>query len=41
MAFMIPSDIETFYTDGERQFYLFLMKVAKPDFDHKINRGQE
>ena len=41
MAFMIPSDIEAFHTEGERQFYLFLMKVAKPDSDHKRNRGQE
>ncbi len=41
MAFMIPSDIETFHTDGERQFYLLLMNVAKPDSDYKRNRGQQ
>jgi len=41
MAFMILSDIEAFHTDGERQFYLFPMKVAKPDSDYKRNRGQE
>jgi hypothetical protein len=34
MAFMIPSDNEAFNTEGERQFYNFLMKIAKPDADY-------
>lgn len=35
MAFMILSDIETFHADGERQFYLFLIKVGKPGSGYK------
>jgi hypothetical protein len=35
MATMIPDSVETFSTDGEKSFYCFLQKVAKPD-DHFI-----
>jgi hypothetical protein len=35
MATMIPNNIETFSTAGEKAFYCFLQKVAKPD-DHFI-----
>jgi superfamily I DNA/RNA helicase len=28
---MIPSDVEQFETEGERQFYRFLERVARPD----------
>jgi hypothetical protein len=31
MATMIPSDVDQFTTDGERQFYRFLERVARPD----------
>ena len=31
MATMIPSDVGQFTTDGERQFYRFLERVARPD----------
>lgn len=31
MATMIPSGIENFKTDGEKQFYRFLETVGKPD----------
>ncbi|MGB4549489.1 MAG: NERD domain-containing protein/DEAD/DEAH box helicase, partial [Syntrophales bacterium] len=31
MATMIPSDVEQFETEGERQFYRFLERVARPD----------
>lgn len=31
MAFMLPQDVQEFTTDGEKQFYLFLELVAKPD----------
>jgi hypothetical protein len=31
MALMIPENVETFTTVGERQFYKFLEAVAKPD----------
>lgn len=31
MATMIPSDVGQFKTDGERQFYKFLERVARPD----------
>jgi hypothetical protein len=41
MVFMTPSDNEAFHTDGEKQFYNFLMKVVKPDSDYKRNRGQQ
>ncbi|GEM_PF-3171126 len=41
MAFMISADIEVFHTEGERQSYLFLMKISKPDSEYKRNRGQE
>jgi len=34
MATMIPADITEFKTDGEKRFYLFLMRVAKPDTDY-------
>jgi len=33
--FLIPADIDAFHPEGERQFYLFLMKVAKPDPGYK------
>jgi len=39
VAFLIPADIESFHTEGERQFYLFLMKVAKPDPGYKKKQG--
>ena len=28
---MIPENVQTFKTDGERAFYQFLQSVAKPD----------
>jgi len=28
---MIPENVETFTTEGEKQFYRFLESVAKPD----------
>ena len=31
MATMIPGDVESFATEGERQFYRFLEQVALPD----------
>ncbi|MFC1812866.1 DEAD/DEAH box helicase [Thermodesulfobacteriota bacterium] len=31
MATMIPENVESFTTEGERQFYRFLESVAKPD----------
>jgi hypothetical protein len=31
MATMIPDNVETFSTPGEKAFYCFLQKVAKPD----------
>ena len=31
MATMIPNDVDQFTTDGERQFYRFLERVARPD----------
>ena len=31
MAMMIPENIEVFDTEGEKQFYLFLKAIAKPD----------
>ncbi len=31
MATMIPSDVDQFTTEGERQFYRFLERVARPD----------
>ena len=31
MATMIPNDVDQFTTDGERQFYKFLERVARPD----------
>jgi len=31
MATMIPHNVERFATDGEKAFYAFLEKVAKPD----------
>ncbi len=31
MSTMIPNNVDRFATDGERQFYGFLKKVAKPD----------
>ena len=31
MATMIPDDIAEFETEGERAFYKFLERVAKPD----------
>ena len=31
MATMIPGDVASFTTEGERQFYRFLEGVAKPD----------
>ena len=31
MATMIPENVETFTTEGEKQFYRFLESVAKPD----------
>ncbi|NPV04486.1 MAG: AAA family ATPase [Syntrophaceae bacterium] len=31
MATMIPSGVDQFTTDGERQFYRFLERVARPD----------
>jgi superfamily I DNA and RNA helicase len=34
MALMIPDKVESFATDGERQFYRFLEGVAKPDSTH-------
>ena len=34
MALMIPENVETFTTEGERQFYKFLEAVAKPDSRH-------
>jgi len=36
MAVMIPSDVENFSTDGERQFYGFLKAVAKPDSKYLV-----
>ena len=36
MAFMIPQDVIAFKTEGEKQFYLFLETVAKPDSDYTI-----
>ena len=31
MATMIPANVETFITEGEKQFYRFLESAAKPD----------
>ena len=31
MATMIPTNVERFTTEGEKQFYRFLESVAKPD----------
>ena len=33
---MIPSDVENFSTDGERQFFGFLKAVAKPDSKYLV-----
>jgi len=36
MATMIPENVETFTTDGERRFYKFMETVAKPDKDYLV-----
>lgn len=36
MATMIPDSIESFTTEGEKQVYHFLARVAKPDLDYIV-----
>ena len=36
MATMIPENVQTFKTDGERTFYQFLQSVAKPDDQYVV-----
>lgn len=36
MAIMIPEDVQTFRTDGERSTYHFLHRVAKPNDDYIV-----
>jgi len=36
MAIMIPENVDIFDTEGEKQFYLFLEAIAKPDNSYII-----
>ena len=36
MAIMIPKNVKSFKTEGEKAFYLFLQKVARPDEQYTV-----